>query len=139
MSTSAHPRRALIKWLVPESSRTRAPCRRFSSRPRGSPMTSSTLGAVGVGGFASGTRLDSGTAGGWPLRTGPGSARSRCGFRGLSGRERGDGGVFRGGCGRSCDHAAQAPGAPASGGASDPVQPQSAARSSCVNAPHRCR
>ena len=33
---------------------------------------------------ASGTRLDSSTAGGWPLRTGPGWARSYGGPRGLS-------------------------------------------------------
>ena len=32
----------------------------------------------------SGTRLDRGTAGGWPLRTGPGSARSSGGLLGLS-------------------------------------------------------
>ena len=31
---------------------------------------------MGDGGGAIGTRLDSGTAGGWPLRTGPGWARS---------------------------------------------------------------
>ena len=39
---------------------------------------------MGVGGDASGTRLDSGTAGGWPLRTGPAWARSSGGHRELS-------------------------------------------------------
>ena len=94
-------------------------------------MTSSTLRAMGVGGDASWARLDSGTVGGWPLRTGPGWAKSPGGHRGLS---------VGGG------EAAASLGWPwwfvealviitlvvhASGGASDPVQLQSAGRSRC--------
>ena len=65
--------------------RTRAhPRRRFSGRPRGLPTTSSTWSAMGAGGGASRIRLNSGTAGGLPLRRGPGWARSYGGPRGLS-------------------------------------------------------
>ena len=65
-------------------------------------------------------------------------------FGGPHGRFRGwvlGEGVGRGGCGRSCDHAAQAfvvLVVRASGGDSDPVQLQSVGRSGCVYAPHRC-
>ena len=47
------------------------------------PSTGADVDFVECGG-ASGTRLDSGTAGGWPLRTGPSWTRSYGGHRGLS-------------------------------------------------------
>ena len=47
-------------------------------------MRLSSWSVMGDGGGAIGTRLDSGAAGGWPLRTGPGWARSYGGPRGLS-------------------------------------------------------
>ena len=95
---------------------------------RGLPMTSTTLSAMGAGGGASGTRLDSGTAGGWPLRTGPGWVRSYGGPRGLS-VGGGSGGGRRG------DHAARVPAVllvHVSGGAPYSVQFQSTGGSSCM-------
>ena len=63
------------------------------------PMTSSSMwSAMGVGGAASWTGLDSGTAGGWSLKTGPGSASTSGGPRwrlGLDGGPPGHGGIKR--------------------------------------------
>ena len=53
------------------SSRLRT-CSRAVGRPRGSPMKSSTWSLTRFGGDASGTRIASGTPGGWSLRMGPG-------------------------------------------------------------------
>ena len=73
--------------------RTRAhPRRRLSGRSQGVVYDVDYVECEGP----SGTRLDSGTAGGWPLRTGPSWTRSYGGPRGLS--------VGGGGCeGRSGD------------------------------------
>ena len=80
--------------------RTRAhPRRRFSGRPLRWPVTSTTSNAMGAGRGASGTTLDSGIAGGWSLKTGPGWAWSYGGLHGLP--VGGGGGEGRGG-----DHAA---------------------------------
>ena len=103
-------------------------------------MRSCTSSSPIAGGGASGMRRNSVTAGGLTTLMGPELARSFGGPRGsLRGSALGEDGVGCGGCGRSCEHAAQTLAVlvvHASGGAS---QQQSATRSSCVYALHRCR